>query len=101
MHELASQSTFPEQELTRQRGLIAEVLRRADELRRRYPDDAEAAYVEGESYYHFGLFVGEPRQRALEAFERGIRLDPGLPENYNHAIELHSTAGDTVPFAVM
>src|SRR5512134_1547227 len=78
-----------------QRGLIAEALRRADELGRRYPDDAEAAYAEGESYYHLGIFVGEPRERALAAYERGIQLDPGLLDNYNHAIELRTVLGDT------
>ncbi len=78
------------------RGLITEALRQADELRRRYPDDAEAAYVEGEAYYHLGLFAGEPRARAVAAFERGIRLDPDLPDNYNHAIELRTADGDTV-----
>ena len=78
-----------------QRGLVTEALRRADELSRRYPDDAEAAYVEGESYYHLGIFAGEPRERGLAAFERGVQLDPGLLENYNHAIELRSVLGDT------
>jgi len=78
-----------------QRGIVAEALRRADELGRRYPDDAEAAYIEGESYYHLGVFVGEPHARALAAFERGVRLDPGFLENYNHAIELRCIAGDT------
>ena len=80
---------------TQYRGLITEALRQADELRRRYPDDAEAAYVEGEAYYHLGLFAGEPRARAVAAFERGVRLDPDLPENYNHAIELRTADGDT------
>ncbi len=78
-----------------QRGLVADALRRADELGRRYPDDAEAAYIEGESYYHLGAFVGEPQGRALAAFERGVQLDPGLLENYNHAIELRCIAGDS------
>jgi tetratricopeptide (TPR) repeat protein len=78
-----------------QRGLVADALRRADELGRRYPDDAEAAYAEGESYYHLGIFVGEPRERALAAYERGVQLDPGLLDNYNHAIELRAMLGDT------
>jgi len=77
------------------RGLVGEALRRSDELGRRYPDDAEAAYGEGEAYYHIGIFLGEPRERALAAFERGIGLDPGHIEPYNHAIELRMQLGDT------
>ncbi len=72
-----------------------EALARADALGRDYPDDAEAAYMHGEGYFHFGLNLGEPPARALAAFERGIRLDPDLFENYVHAIELSSQTGDT------
>jgi TolB-like protein len=79
-----------------QRGLLTEALRRGDDLGRRYPDDAEAAYVEGESYYHFGIFLGESRARGLAAFARGVQLDPGLLDNYNHAIELRCVLGDSV-----
>ena len=77
------------------RGLVVEALRRSDELGRRYPDDAEAAYGEGEAYYHLGIFVGEPRERALAPYERGTALDPGQIEPYNHAIELRAVLGDT------
>jgi len=60
----------------------------------RYADDAEAAYVEGEAYFHQGLDLGEPPARMLQAFERGIALDSTLIDNYNHAIELHFRLGD-------
>jgi tetratricopeptide (TPR) repeat protein len=76
-------------------GQRTEALRRAEALGRTYPDDAEAAYMHGEGYYHFGLNLGEPPQRGLDAFERGIRLDPDVFENYTHAIELSSQTGDT------
>ena len=77
------------------RGLVTEALHRADDLGRHYPDDAEAAYVQGEAYYHLGLFVGEPPARGLAAFERGIQLDPGLLENYNHPVDFRIWMGDT------
>lgn len=59
----------------------------------RYADDADAAYVEGEAYFHFGLDLGEPVQRALQAFERGIALDSTLIDNYNHTVELRYRLG--------
>jgi tetratricopeptide (TPR) repeat protein len=77
------------------RGLVADALERSDDLGRRYPDDAEAAYGQGEAYYHLGILAGEQRERALAAFERGIALDPGQVEPYNHAIELRAALGDT------
>jgi tetratricopeptide (TPR) repeat protein len=76
-------------------GRRAEALRRADELGQRYPDDAEAALQEGEAYFHSGLLVGEPPQRALEAFERALSLDPGLLGPHQHVIELAVMLGDT------
>jgi tetratricopeptide (TPR) repeat protein len=60
-----------------------------------FPDDAEAAYVEGEVGFHFGLGLAESPLRALRAFERGIALDSSLTDNYNHAIELRFMTGDT------
>ncbi len=76
-------------------GQRSEALARTEALGGTYPDDAEAAYMHGEGYYHFGLNLGEPPERALTAFERGIRLDPDLFENYIHAIELSNQAGDS------
>ncbi len=76
-------------------GRRAEALRRADELSLRYPDDAEAALQEGEAYFHNGLLVGEPPQRALEAFARALSLDPGLLGPHQHVIELAVMLGDT------
>ncbi|MGH7613431.1 MAG: hypothetical protein ACREMW_05210 [Gemmatimonadales bacterium] len=76
-------------------GRRAEALSRADELGQRYPDDAEAALQEGEAYFHNGLLVGEPPQRALDAFERALSLDPGLLGPHQHVIELVVMLGDT------
>lgn len=76
-------------------GVLSDVLSRADDLGRRYPDDAEVAFQEGEAYFHFGLPTGESLERILEPFERAIRLDPGLVDPYIHAIELRYMLGDT------
>jgi len=78
-----------------QSGIRTEAIRRADDLGRRYPDDAEAAYIQGESYFHFGLASGERPDEALEPFERALDRDPSLVEPYNHAIELRCLVGDT------
>lgn len=78
-----------------QLGLAAEALRGADELARRYPDDAEAAVAEGEIYFHLGLEAAEPFERALIPFARAVELDPGILEPYNHLIELLCIVGDT------
>ncbi|HJQ65359.1 MAG TPA: tetratricopeptide repeat protein, partial [Gemmatimonadales bacterium] len=76
-------------------GKRVEALRLADALGQRYPDDADAAYAQGEIYFHFGLSVGAAPRVALEPFERAIRLDPELIEAYIHAIELRCVVGDT------
>jgi tetratricopeptide (TPR) repeat protein len=76
-------------------GRRAEALRRSDELTQRYPDDAEAALQAAEVYFHNGLLVGEAPERALEAFQRALSLDPGLLGPHQHVIELAVMIGDT------
>lgn len=78
-----------------QQGVASDALRRADELARRYPDDAEAAVAEGEVYYHLGLEAAESPERALAPFARAVALDPDVLEPYNHLIELLCIVGDT------
>jgi tetratricopeptide (TPR) repeat protein len=95
----------PERLATRQRDLLRaalaglegrrfQALELGTQVGARYADDAEAAYVEGEAYFHFGLDLGEPPARALQAFERGIALDSTLIDNYNHAVELRYRLGN-------
>jgi len=67
----------------------------ADALGARYPDDPEAAYEQGEGYFHLGLNIGEPPSRALEAYDRAIRLDSTFIDPYNHATELKVMTGDS------
>jgi len=70
-------------------------IRLADAIGKRYPDDPEVAFQQGEAYFHFGLLLGDPPEVALEPFQRALRLDPGLVEPYQHATELLVMAGDT------
>jgi len=67
----------------------------ADALGARYPDDPEAAYEQGEEYFHLGLIIGEPPSRALEAYDRAIRLDSTFIDPYNHVTELRVMTGDS------
>jgi tetratricopeptide (TPR) repeat protein len=76
-------------------GTGPEAFRLADVLGERYPDDVEAAYEEGEAYYHLGLQLGETASRALAPYDRAIRLDSSFIDPYNHAAELRIMLGDT------
>jgi eukaryotic-like serine/threonine-protein kinase len=60
----------------------------ADDLTRRYPDDAESWYLAGEARYHWGPPAGRTPREALEAFDRAIRLDSAFAPAYIHAVEL-------------
>ncbi len=66
----------------------------ADALGRAYPDDAEAAYEQGEAYYHLGIPAGEPPERALAAYERAGRLDSLFLDPWGHMAELRMMVGD-------
>lgn len=72
-----------------------ESLRRADELVRDYPDDADAALERGDAYYHVGLQMGEPPQQSLASLQRAIALDPAVPEAYLHVVQLLCMMSDT------
>ncbi|HSD33244.1 MAG TPA: hypothetical protein VLB49_15090 [Gemmatimonadales bacterium] len=72
-----------------------ESLRRADELARDYPDDADAALERGDAYYHLGLQMGEPPQQSLASLQRAIALDPAVPEAYLHVVQLLCMMGDS------
>lgn len=76
-------------------GVGSEALHLGDALGQRYPDDVEAAYEQGETYYHFGLALGEPPARALAPFDRALQLDSTFIDPYNHAVELRVMLGDT------
>ena len=60
----------------------------AEDLTRRYPDDAESWYLVGEARFHWGPPAGHTPREALEAFDRAIRLDSSFAPAYIHAVAL-------------
>jgi eukaryotic-like serine/threonine-protein kinase len=60
----------------------------AEELTRRYPDDAESWYVLGEARFHWGFPAGHTPAEALAAFDRAIRQDSAFAPSYIHAVAL-------------
>jgi tRNA A-37 threonylcarbamoyl transferase component Bud32 len=60
----------------------------AEDLTRRYPDDAESWYLLGEARYHWGVAAEHTPREALDAFDHAIRLDSALAPAYIHAVEL-------------
>jgi tetratricopeptide (TPR) repeat protein len=60
----------------------------ANDLTRRYPDDAESWYLAGEARFHWGPPAGRTPGEALEAFDRAIRLDSAFAPAYIHAVDL-------------
>ena len=60
----------------------------AEELTRRYPDDAESWYVLGEARFHWGFPVAHTPAEALAAFDRAIQQDSAFAPSYIHAVAL-------------
>ena len=60
----------------------------AEDLTRRYPDDAESWYLLGEARFHWGVPTGHTPREALDAFDRAIRLDSALAPAYIHPVAL-------------
>jgi eukaryotic-like serine/threonine-protein kinase len=60
----------------------------ADDLTRRYPDDAESWYLAGEARFHWGAVAGHTQREALDAFDRAIQLDSAFAPAYIHAFAL-------------
>jgi tetratricopeptide (TPR) repeat protein len=51
---------------------------------RRHPDDPEAWYGLGETYFHLGAAALIPLEKVEEAFARAVQLDPGFLPAYIH-----------------
>ena len=81
--------------LATQHGVLREALGAADAVATAYPDDPEAAFEQGEAYWHVGMALGEPITPALQAYARALALDSTLIEPYNHAAELLYATGDS------
>jgi DNA-binding SARP family transcriptional activator/TolB-like protein len=55
---------------------------------RRYPDDPEAWYLLGETYFHFGDQGLVPPGEIDRAFAQAIALDPGSVVSYMHRVDM-------------
>lgn len=61
------------------------------------PDRVEAWYALGDLYYHFGavMDIDEPDDKALDAWQRALRLDSAYVPALSHQIPLYAERGDT------
>jgi hypothetical protein len=66
------------------------------EATRRYPEDVEAWYALGDTYYHLGYqALADAPAQAERAFGRAIELDPTLSTTHIHLIENAFALGDS------
>jgi tetratricopeptide (TPR) repeat protein len=65
----------------------------------RYPDDAEAWYLLGDTYFHLGEMALVDRASADRAFERTIALDPSFAPAYLHLIDDGLVRADSAQLA--
>jgi class 3 adenylate cyclase/tetratricopeptide (TPR) repeat protein len=54
---------------------------------RSYPEDPEAWYLLGETYYHLGARALVPQEESERVFLRAIELDPSFTPAYIHVVE--------------
>ncbi|HYO46766.1 MAG TPA: tetratricopeptide repeat protein [Gemmatimonadota bacterium] len=62
---------------------------------RRRPDDAEAWYLLGETYFHLGAAALIPLEKAEEAFARAVQLDPRFLPAYIHRVDYAMLMADS------
>ena len=62
---------------------------------RRHPDDPEAWYNLGETYFHLGFAALIPAGKAEEAFARAVRLDPRFLPAYIHRFDYALATADS------
>jgi tetratricopeptide (TPR) repeat protein len=78
------------------RGRVYETLDILTEAVRLYPDDMEAWYVLGDTYYHLGYQALEDAPAQTErAFGRALELDPTVGPTHIHLIENAFALGDS------
>jgi tetratricopeptide (TPR) repeat protein len=78
------------------RGTVREAIRILDEAVRLYPDDVEAWFLLGDTYYHLGYQALEDAAAETErAFGRALELDPALGPTHIHLIESAFALGDS------
>lgn len=68
---------------------------------RRYPDDPEAWYLLGETYFHLGRQALVPPEKAEEAFAHAVRLDPQFLPAYIHRIDYAFLTDDSARAAAL
>jgi class 3 adenylate cyclase/tetratricopeptide (TPR) repeat protein len=84
---------LPESEALLMRGVLAldkgtlDGLPVLEQAVRRHPDDAEAWYLLGETYYHLGARALVAQEESERAFFRAMELDPSFTPAYIHVVE--------------
>lgn len=68
----------------------------SEALADRFPDDPDVAFQRADLFFHFGLNLGEPHERAVAAFRRAMSFDDQDPELLNHFPGILAAYGDTV-----
>ena len=68
---------------------------------RRRPDDAEAWYLLGETFFHLGPAALIPMQKAEEAFARAVQLDPRFLPAYIHRVDYAMMQADSARAVVL
>jgi tetratricopeptide (TPR) repeat protein len=78
------------------RGLVHEAIRVQSEAVRLYPDDMEAWFLLGDTYYHLGYqALQDAPAQAERAFSRALELDPSVGPTHIHLIENAFSLGDS------
>lgn len=78
------------------RGQVHEAIDIQTEAVRLYPDDMEAWYLLGDTYYHLGYqALEDARAQAERAFGRALELDPLVGPTHIHLIENAFALGDS------
>jgi class 3 adenylate cyclase/tetratricopeptide (TPR) repeat protein len=99
---------LPESEALLMRGVLAldrgtlEGLPLLEQAVRQHPDDADAWYLLGETYYHLGARALVAQPESERAFFRAIELDPSFTPAYIHvvqnAFQLHADSARAAKF---
>jgi tetratricopeptide (TPR) repeat protein len=63
------------------------VVELANEAVQKYPEDAEAWYLLGDAYFHWGFLTLQSREKGDEAFAKAIELDASFTPAHIHLIQ--------------
>jgi tetratricopeptide (TPR) repeat protein len=93
---------LPEREERLLQGLLAfdrgtlDAIPLLQEVVRRYPDDAEAWFLLGDTYFHLGSqAMTDWVEEGERALRRAVDLDPGFAPYYLHLVDLAVVRGDS------